>query len=154
MEADRKENRLMVLVEELENRTEGLCRAGAGPGGIGVSASEETGIGVYLVFDPPAVQGDVVFPEETGEYMVRTCAFHRADGRELTGEELGEAMKSENPSARKVAEALMELIGERLCVSREECLEAFGQLAERELAEVYGDAEPGRLQGMSGLSMC
>lgn len=154
METDRKENRLMAFVEELENRTEGLCRAGAGPGGIGISASGEAGIGVCLVFDPPAVQGDVVFPEEAGEYTVRTCAFHRADGRELTGEELGEAVKSENLPARKVAEALMGLMGERLCVSREECLEAFGQLAERELAEVYGEAEPEKSQGMSGISMC
>ena len=87
MEIGRNENRLMALVRELEMRTEGLCRAGAGP------------------------------------------------------------------SERNVAEALMRMTGKGLCVSREECLDAFEQLAEQELAEVYGEAEPETMQGIQGLSM-
>lgn len=54
MEIGRKENRLMALVRELEMRTEGLCRAVAGPGGIGVSVIEDADISVHLLFDPPA----------------------------------------------------------------------------------------------------
>lgn len=62
-------------------------------------------------------------------------------------------MKHENPSERNVAEALMQMTEKELCVSREECLDAFAQLAEQELAEIYGEAEPETMQGIQGLSM-
>lgn len=45
-------NKMLSLVNELYQRSTGMCRAGAGPYGIGVSVVEDTPIDVFFTFDP------------------------------------------------------------------------------------------------------
>ena len=44
-------NKMLSLVNELYQRSTGMCRAGAGPYGIGVSVVEDTPIDVFFTFD-------------------------------------------------------------------------------------------------------
>ena len=48
-------NKMLSLVNELYQRSTGMCRAGAGPYGIGVSVVEDTPIDVFFTFDPDPV---------------------------------------------------------------------------------------------------
>ena len=43
-------NKMLSLVNELYQRSTGMCRAGAGPYGIGVSVVEDTPIDVFFTF--------------------------------------------------------------------------------------------------------
>lgn len=49
-------NKMLSLVNELYQRSTGMCRAGAGPYGIGVSVVEDTPIDVFFTFDPDPVR--------------------------------------------------------------------------------------------------
>ena len=48
-------NKMLSLVNELYQRSIGMCRAGAGPYGIGVSVVEDTPNDVFFTFDPDPV---------------------------------------------------------------------------------------------------
>ena len=61
-------NKMLSLVNELYQRSTGMCRAGAGPYGIGVSVVEDTPIDVFFTFDPDPVLDCKILPEEIPEY--------------------------------------------------------------------------------------
>ena len=63
-------NKMLSLVNELYQRSTGMCRAGAGPYGIGVSVVEDTPIDVFFTFDPDPVLDCKILPEEIPEYTV------------------------------------------------------------------------------------
>ena len=63
-------NKMLSLVNELYQRSIGMCRAGAGPYGIGVSVVEDTPIDVFFTFDPDPVLNCKILPEEIPEYTV------------------------------------------------------------------------------------
>ena len=55
-------NKMLSLVNELYQRSAGMCRAGAGPYGIGVSVVEDTPFDVFFTFDPDPVLDCKILP--------------------------------------------------------------------------------------------
>ena len=72
---DRKEttglNPMLSLRQQIEEKSEGLCNIGPGPGGIGVSNPPGSEVYMLLMFEPKPVQDGVVFPESVDGYSVR-----------------------------------------------------------------------------------
>ena len=138
---DRKEttglNPMLSLKQQIEEKSEGLCTIGSGPGGIGVSSPHESEIYMSLIFEPEQVQDDVVFPELIEGYFVRAAGFDTETDQELTKEELEELLKeSQNPITQKIADTVLAL-SEPQYISAEECADAFEIMAEEKMQEVY-----------------
>ena len=61
---DRKEttglNPMLSLRQQIEEKSEGLCNIGPGPGGIGVSNPPGSEVYMLLMFEPKPVQDGVV----------------------------------------------------------------------------------------------
>lgn len=131
-------NPLLELAGQLYEQTDGLCQAGAGPGGIGVSNSGGSRIHLFLSFDPPPVQNNTIFPAEIGKYKVQVMGCWDKDGETVRQKELVALLDDPDPTTQKMAEALWELTQETRMVSTEECNEAFDILADWQLRDAYG----------------
>ena len=87
---DRKEttglNPMLSLRQQIEEKSEGLCNIGPGPGGIGVSNPSGSEVYMLLMFEPKPVQEGVVFPESVDGYSVRIAGFDAETDRVLDGE--------------------------------------------------------------------
>ncbi|MBS5149633.1 MAG: hypothetical protein KHY76_01360 [Butyricicoccus pullicaecorum] len=150
---DRKEttglNPMLSLKQQIEEKSEGLCNIGPGPGGIGASSPRESEIYMSLMFEPEPVQDGVVFPESVEGYFVRTAGFDTETDRELTKEELEKLLKeSQNPTTQKIAGTILAL-SEPQYISTEECVNAFGVMAEEAMREVCEEPQ----NGMNGPMM-
>lgn len=137
---DRKEttgmNPMLSLKQQIEEKSEGLCNIGPGPGGIGVSNPPGSEVYMLLMFEPKPVQDGMVFPESVDGYSVRTAGFDTETDRELTKEELEKLLKeSQNPTTQKIAGTVLALSKPHY-ISTEECVNAFGVMAEEAMREV------------------
>ena len=81
-------NKMLSLVNELYQRSTGMCRAGAGPYGIGVSVVEDTPIDVFFTFDPDPVLDCKILPEEIPEYTVGVIGSWSGERKYLSREEV------------------------------------------------------------------
>lgn len=135
-------NPMLSLRQQIEEMSGGLCRIGPGPGGIGTSNPLAAKIHLSLMFEPEQVQDGVVFPESTEGYFVRAAGFETETNRELTKEELEKLLKdSQDPVTQKIANTVLAL-SEPQYISTEECIDAFGIMADEELEEVYRAPQP------------
>ena len=88
-------NQMLSLVNELYQRSSGMCRAGAGPYGIGVSVVEDTPIDVFFTFDPDPVLNCKILPEEIPEYTVGVIGSWSGERKYLSREEVGQLTSPE-----------------------------------------------------------
>lgn len=150
---DRKEttglNPMLSLRQQIEEKSEGLCNIGPGPGGIGVSNPLGSEVYMLLMFEPKPVQNGVVFPESVDGYSVRIAGFDVETDRELTKEELEQLLKeNQNSTTQKIACTVLAL-SEPQYISTEECVNAFRIMAEEAMREVCEEPQ----NGMNGLMM-
>ena len=117
-------NKMLSLVNELYQRSTGMCRAGAGPYGIGVSVVEDTPIDVFFTFDPDPVLDCKILPEEIPEYTVGVIGSWSGERKYLSREEVGQLLSASDPKT--------------WIVSCADCQEAFGILADAEMREAFG----------------
>lgn len=99
-------NKMLSLVNELYQRSTGMCRAGAGPYGIGVSVVEDTPIDVFFTFDPDPVLDCKILPEEIPEYTVGVIGSWSGERKYLSREEVGQLLSASDPKTRILAEML------------------------------------------------
>ena len=102
---DRKEttglNPMLSLRQQIEEKSEGLCNIGPGPGGIGVSNPPGSEVYMLLMFEPKPVQDGVVFPESVDGYSVRIAGRDRPGAdKEGTGTAVERRSKSHNTENR------------------------------------------------------
>ena len=131
-------NKILSLVNELYQRSTGMCRAGAGPYGIGVSVVEDTPIDVFFTFDPDPVLDCKILPEEIPEYTVGVIGSWSGERKYLSREEVGQLLSASDPKTRILAEMLRYFEGKTWIVSCADCQEAFGILADAEMREAFG----------------
>lgn len=98
-------NKMLSLVNELYQRSTGMCRAGAGPYGIGVSVVEDTPIDVFFTFDPDPVLDCKILPEEIPEYTVGVIGSWSGERKYLSREEVG-AVRVKIRQANRMAGAV------------------------------------------------
>lgn len=131
-------NPLLNLTGHLYQQTDGLCKAGAGPDGIGLSTVGDSKIHLRLSFDPPPVLNNMIFPDEIEQYAVQMAGYWAESGEPVRREELMALLDNADPATQNVALALWALAQETLTVSTEECNEAFNALADLQMREAYG----------------
>ena len=131
-------NKMLSLVNELYQRSAGMCRAGAGPYGIGVSVVEDTPFDVFFTFDPDPVLDCKILPEEIPEYTVGVICSWSGERKYLSREEVGQLLSASDPKTRILAEMLRYFEGKTWIVSCADCQEAFGILADAEMREAFG----------------
>lgn len=144
----REKNPVMELAEKIGQLTEGLCSVGPGPYGFGTMTAPESKVILCMEMKPalkpeekaePELErkADEVFPDTIAEYKMIVCGYGRESNEMPTSEELETMMTEENRETKTVAGALKALQGEEVCVSREECLAAFKEMADKIMEEVY-----------------
>lgn len=131
-------NKMLSLVNELYQRSIGMCRAGAGPYGIGVSVVEDTPIDVFFTFDPDPVLNCKILPEEIPEYTVGVIGSWSGERKYLSREEVEQLLSASDPKTRILAEMLRYFEGKTWIVSCADCQEAFGILVDAEMREAFG----------------
>ena len=131
-------NKMLSLVNELYQRSTGMCRAGAGPYGIGVSVVEDTPIDVFFTFDPDPVLNCKILPEEIPEYTVGVIGSWSGERKYLSQEEVEQLLSASDPKTRILAEMLRYFEGKTWIVSCADCQEAFGILVDAEMREAFG----------------
>ena len=116
----------------------GMCRAGAGPYGIGVSVVEDTPIDVFFTFDPDPVLDCKILPEEIPEYTVGVIGSWSGERKYLSREEVGSFSlpRTRRPEYWRKCSRYFE--GKTWIVSCADCQEAFGILADAEMREAFG----------------
>lgn len=137
-ELENSPNPLLALVSQLYGQTDGLCEAGPGPGGIGVSTGGGSKIHLLLSFDPPPVLDNVVFPKEIEGYEMKVTGYWHNIHKPIQQEELRTLRQDPDPSTQTVAKMLWELGQETRAVSTEECYEAFDVLTSWEMRKAFG----------------
>lgn len=152
MKQEERGNPILLLAEEIEKRTENLCMAGAGPGGFGVCNENASSIGLLIQLKPDPVKGDQVFPEGIDHYQMSVRAFSKCMERELETKDIIKAQQTGKGETKIVANAAA-ILSEQSChVTREDCMDAFGVLAQREMDAVYGPEESAQI-GLTGSSL-
>lgn len=126
---EEKRNPLIELRERLQELSGGLCDIGPGPYGIGADAIDSE-VGFYLIFEPKCYTEDEIFPEAISEYKVSVEGFHQRSLEKVKPEELEKLAESNETNTAVTARTLKELSGKEIRVSREECIEAFGLMAD------------------------
>lgn len=127
------ENQMLDLVNEVYQLTNGACKAGAGPYGIGLSNPDGAKIGLVFSFDPDPVRDNEIFPPSISQYQVEVRGFWQETDSYLDPLVLEQLTQEADAGTRGVAEALQRLSGKVWTVTHEECREAFCALAELEL---------------------
>ena len=79
-----------------------MCRAGAGPYGIGVSVVEDTPIDVFFTFDPDPVLDCKILPEEIPEYTVGVIGSWSGERKYLSREEVGQLLSASEPEDQNI----------------------------------------------------
>lgn len=135
METEQKlnENAMLALIEEIHQQTENMCSAGPGSYGFGIRNNNPSDIGMVITFEPSPVKDNVIFPEDIPGYEVSVQAFSKEEQRLLEVCEVEALLIEGPPATRKIAGAVIGLSKEIRHATRQECLEAFDVLAEREL---------------------
>ncbi len=134
---------MLSLRQQIEEKSEGLCNIGPGPGGIGVSNPPGSEVYMLLMFEPKPVQDGVVFPESVDGYSVRIAGFDAETDRELTKKELEQLLKEDqNPTTQKIAGTILAL-SEPQYISTEECVNAFRIMADEETQEMCEKPQTG-----------
>lgn len=127
------ENRMLVLASEIRRLTNGMCRVGIGPYGFGVENANPAQIGVAIRLQPDPF-GDHPQPLEAGKtYQATVEGFRKDGGSPLLPEDVTAFMDSSDPATRTIASAIRKLSEETFQMNGEECAEAFGIMAEREM---------------------
>lgn len=155
----REMNPVMELAEKMSQLTEGLCSVGPGPYGFGTTTAPESKVLLCIEMEPtlkseekaetePEMKADEVFPERIAEYKMTVCGYGRESNEMLTAEELENMIAEENTETKTVAGALKAMQGEAVCVSREECIAAFKEMADKIMEEVYPAEEDEQEEGM------
>lgn len=134
-------NPLLELASQIYGQTDGLCEAGAGPGGIGMSTGGGSKIHLLLSFDPPPVLDNVIFPKEIEGYEVKVTGYWHNIHKPIQQEELRTLLEDPDPSTQTVAKALWELGQETRAVSTEDCHEAFDVLGNWQMREAFDPME-------------
>ena len=130
-------NKMLSLVNELYQRSTGLCRAGAAPYGIGVSVVDDYRIDVFFTFDPDPVLDCKILPEDIPEVSVAVIGSWSGERKYLSREEVGQLLSASDPKTRILAEMLRYFEGKTWIVSCADCQEAFGILADAEMREAF-----------------
>lgn len=134
------ENQMIFLVNELYMRSGGICKAGAGPGGIGISVEDNSPLEVCFSFEPKPALDCRILPEEIPEYTVGVVGLWHGMHKYLAPGEVEQLLHSSDQKTRMLAETLRHFEGKNWTVSRSECLEAFEVLADAEMSEVFGQS--------------
>ena len=140
--ANPTENQMIALANEMHQLSGGMCQAGAGPYGIGVSTDIRSPIGLFFSIEPDPFQDDQLFPDEISEYTVTVAAFWRDKNECLTPDEMEQLPQSSNPGVQTLTKTLLHLKDKSWTVSSDQYREAFQILADAELLEMYGWADP------------
>ena len=154
METEHKstENAMLALIEEIHQQTEKMCSVGPGHYGFGIRNRNSSELGMVITFEPSPVKDNVIFPEDVPGYEVSVQAFSKEEQRLLEVCEV-EALLTEGTLATcKIAGAVIGLSKKIRHVTKEECLEAFDVLAERELVIREESEEP--LRERQGPALC
>lgn len=136
-------NPLLSLEQEIFDKTDGMCRIGPGPGGIGVTNPQESGICLLLLFEPDPVKdagelaggGSRMEVTVAGYDPVRWCRLPEDAVKEME-------VEKENPVTRKIALAVRELSGIPRQISYGQYEEAFALLADWEIQEAETAEKP------------
>lgn len=134
-------NKMLSLINDLYLQSAGMCRAGAGPYGIGTSVENSSPFSVCLSFDPKQVLDCKILPEEIPEYTVGVVGSWNEKQGNLTPEEVEQFLCDPNPIIKTLAETLRHFEGKTWIVSCADCQEAFGILADAEMREAFGQDE-------------
>lgn len=130
------ENQMLDLANEVYRLTNGACKAGAGPYGIGLSNPAGAKIGLVFSFDPGPVRNNEIFPPSIPQYQVKVHGFWQETDSYLDPYVLDQLTQEADAGTRSVAAALQQLSGKVWTVTHEECRDAFCALAELELGGV------------------
>jgi len=136
------ENKLVQLSEQLRELTHGICAMGPGPYGIGVSTNAVSPLTAILQLtpDPFSEENDHLPDGQACTAEMRVFVEKRRHLEEyLSQEELVAFSQGDDPAARIVAEAVLQMNAAKTVVTVGECMDAFGILADREIS---GQSDP------------
>lgn len=141
-------NPLLSLGQEIFTKTNGMCRMGPGPGGIGVTNPQESRICLVLLFQPALMKDAGVLAGSGSGMEVTVAGYDPGRWRRLPDDVVKEMEgEKENPITRKIASAVRELSGMPMHISYGQYEEAFALLADWELQQETETAEKPALGG-------
>lgn len=141
-------NPLLSLGQEIFTKTDGMCRMGPGPGGIGVTNSQESGICLVLLFQPDPMKDAGALAGSGSGMEITVAGYDPGRWRRLSDNAVKEMEgEKENSITRKIASAVRELAGMPRQVSYGQYEEAFALLADWELQQEAETAEKPALGG-------
>lgn len=164
---EKRINSLVWLAGQVLELSDGACSIGAGPYGFGTWTHPDSDIDVLFISDPPMWDENGIIPEGIDEYEIMLQGYDRqelvhrkwkTDGMEPYDLEKG-LQENAGEQTRKVAEMLRMYGSRTMRVTRRECTEAFGILAEQELEgctgqeKAMGEAEEGIDEALPGMTM-
>lgn len=130
---EHEENRLLKLINELREKTFGMCRAGVGPFGIGISNMQLSHVGAVIALNPDPF-GTEPLPSDIKEctaVVVSICTERKGGryGARIEREKLLELCEDEDRATQAVAKALFELSENPVTISLQECYDTHDLLA-------------------------
>lgn len=136
-------NPLLSLGQEIFTKTDGMCRMGPGPGGIGVTNPQESGICLLLLFEPDPMKDLGELAGGGSRMEVTVAGYDPVRWRRLPDDAVKEMEgEKENPITRKIASAARELSGTPRQISYWQYEEAFALLADWEIQEAKTAEKP------------
>lgn len=133
---DETKNKMVLLAKRLRELTHGVCIMGPGPYGIGVSTDTASPLIAILQLTPdPFLEENFGMPRElacTAE--MKAFTEDQRERREyLTQQELLDFCRGDDPVARIVAGAILQINESQSAVTVQECSDAFDILADWEI---------------------
>ena len=135
------ENRIIRLVNHIEQMTDGQCTVGAGPFGLGVGNPKDSEISLFIHERPMFYS---IFPEEQAavQSTITVMACRNDTGEVLSPDELHVYRTSDHDEVtRAIAKTVDELSKTPVMVTKEEYDAAYEILADRQLIKVYGEMQ-------------
>lgn len=134
-------NRIIGLVNHIEQMTDGQCTVGAGPFGLGVSNIKDSEISLFIHERPMFYP---IFPEEQAatQSTITVMACRNDTGEVLSSDELHVYRTSDHDEVtRAIAKTVDKLSKTPVMVTKEEYDAAYEILADRQLTKVYGEMQ-------------
>lgn len=136
-----KENRIIGLVNDIEQMTDGQCSVGTGPYGLGVGDPKGSEISLFIHEKPMFYP---TFPEvqTAAQSTITVMACRNDTGEVLLPDDLYVYRSSEHDeSTQMIAKTVEELSKTPVVVTKEEYDAAYEILADRQLTKVYGEMQ-------------
>lgn len=123
---------MLELVDELRQLTQGICRAGAGPYGIGVNTHHASQLQLWIRLTPTPFGDTPLSPEitECTAEVLGAVGTREMGSEHLPRAQIEQLAREGDPVTRIVADALLKLGTTPISVTVKDCEEAFDVLAD------------------------